>query len=116
MSYLISKSNPREEYRVYLDGENIEGTQISKGHKLGLETGLLLEILEYRIEKSTNKIHFLNYDKVEESIDTLNSKLWTIGKKESLQKNLLDSWISLNRKMRMQFGDFRKVVVTKVYI
>lgn len=116
MDYLVSKTGPREEYRVYLEGKQPEGVEIYKGHKLGVESRLLFEILDFRFEKSSNKIHFLNYDKVEDIISTQDYKLWTIGRKESLEKNLLDSWMSLNKKLRLKFGDFRKVIITKVNI
>lgn len=116
MNYVVSKKNSREEYRVYVECESPEGNLIYKGHKLGLESNLLLEILDFRIEKSSNKIHFLNYDKVEDEISTHNSKIWTIGRPESLDRNLLDSWMTLNKRLRVQCGDFRKVVVTKVNI
>ena len=116
MNYLVCKKGGREEYRIYIDGQEVEGTEIYKGHKLGVESNPLLEILDFRIEKSSSKIHFLNYDKVEESVSVQNTNLWTIGRRESLEKNLLDSWMSLNKKMRTQFGDFRKVIITKVNI
>lgn len=116
MNYIVSKTNTREEYRVYIDCENTEGSLIYKGHKLGLESNLLLEILDFRLEKSSNRIHFLNYEKVEDEITTQNSKIWIIGRRESLDRNLLDSWMSLNKKLRLQYGDFRKVIITKVNI
>jgi hypothetical protein len=115
--YLVSKSGPKCEYRIYIDNnEPVDGHEIYKGHKLGVEDSLLYEILDFRIEKSTNKILFLKYDKIINEIDHKDSTLWEDGKMESISKNLLDSWISLCRSMREKFGDFRKIIITKVYI
>jgi hypothetical protein len=114
--YLVSKSDNRTQYRIYLENSEIEGRIVYKGHKLGVDSNLLSEILDYRFEKSSNKIHFLKYDKVDGEPDYRNSDIWIIGRNESIQKNLLDSWISLNQSMREKFGDYRKIIITKVNI
>jgi hypothetical protein len=117
MCYVKCKSFGRYEYRVYIDnGQDIDGNVIFKGHKLEPEFNLLSEILEYRIERSTNSIYFLKYDKLIGEPDFMKSEMWNVGREESVKKNLLDSWISLNKKMRSEFGDYRKIIITKVNI
>lgn len=117
MGYVKSKSLGRSEYRVYVDdGQDVDGIVIFKGHKLEPEYNLLSEILDYRIEKSNNRVYFLKYDKMTDDPDFMKSDMWSIGREESVRKNLLDSWISLNQKMRSEFGDYRKIIITKVNI
>ena len=116
MNYLISKSLGKSEYRIYKEGDEVEGYPIYNGHKLAVDSNLLAEILDYRIEKLTGKIHFLKYDKVTSTPNHLDQSMWNIGKKESIEKNLFDSWISLNQKMRIEFGEYRKIIVTRVNI
>ena len=116
MNYIVSKSSGKAEYRIYKEGEEIEGYPIYSGHKLAVDSNLLAEILDYRIEKSTGKINFLRYDKVISEHNHLDLTLWDVGKKESIEKNLFDSWISLNQKMKFDLGEYRKIVVTRVNI
>ena len=116
MNYIISKSGGRSEYRIYKDGDDFEGYPIYNGHKLGVENNLLAEVLDYRIDRGTGKIHFLKYDKVVTEPNHLDLKMWEIGRGESMQKNLLDSWISLNQVMREKLGEYRKIIITKVNI
>jgi hypothetical protein len=117
MGYVKCKSFGRSEYRVYIDdGQDVDGDVIFKGHKLEPEFNLLSEILEYRIERSTNKVYFLKYDKMIGDPDFMKIEMWNVGREESVKKNLLDSWISLNQKMRSEFGDYRKIIITKVNI
>lgn len=115
--YLVSKHGPRYEYRIYIDNdEPTEGNIIYRGHKLGIDDKILQEILDYRIEKSTNKVLYLKYDKIIGEINHKNQDIWENGKIESLYKNLLDSWMSLSKTMRSKFGDYRKIIITKVNI
>lgn len=117
MNYFITKSSNRIEYRIYIENDSdIEGTVIYKGHKLGVDDNQLLEILDVRIERSTNKIHFLKYDKVVDLPDRLDLNMWIIGRTESLNQNLQDCWITVNRIMKEKFGDFRKIIITRVNI
>ena len=117
MNYIKTKGDNISEYRVYVDGTETEGYIVYRGHKFGVETNLLSEILDYRYEKSTGRMFFLKYDKVDNQPNILNLENWEIGKMESSNKNLLDSWISLLKKMRIKLEvDFRKIVITKVNI
>jgi hypothetical protein len=117
MPYLKSKSISRFEYRVYIDdGQDFDGIEIFRGHKLEPEYNLLSEILDYRIDRGKNKIYFLKYDKVVTEPDFMIGEMWDMGKEDTYKKNLLDSWSSLNQKMRGEFGDYRKIIITKVNI
>lgn len=114
MDYIVSKDGPRLQYRIYIDGKETDGKLVYKGHKLGVDENTLSEILDYRIERSTNKIHFLKYDKIEDSPDYLDLNQWKIGRIDSMNIGLLESWMSLNNKMQEKFGKFRKIIITKV--
>ena len=114
--YWITKSQLKVEYRVYIDESLIDGNIIYNGHKLAVETNLLLEIIDYRIEKSTNKIYFLNYTNVDFPPNHIELSLWDVGKQESIDRNLFESWMSLISKIKNNIGNFRKIIVTKVNI
>lgn len=116
MNFVISKINPRFQYRVYPDSTEVEGQIIFEGHKMSPNDNLLSEVLDWRTERSTGKILFLKYDKVIDGPNHLDLSQWEIGKMESISKNLLDSWISLLSKLRHKVGDFRKIRITKIYI
>ena len=117
MHYLKTKSLGRFEYRVYIDrGQDFDGVEIFRGHKLEPEWDLLSEILDYRIDRGKNKIYFLKYDKVVDEPDFMIGEMWEVGREELYKKNLLDSWASLNQKMRSEFGNYRKIIITKVNI
>ena len=115
--YLISKKCPQFEYRIYIDNnDKIDGQIIYKGHKLGVESNVLNEILEYKIEKSSNTIFFLKYDKIIDTVDHKNKDIWESGTSESMSKLLLNSWTTLSKSMVNKFGEFRKIIITKVNI
>jgi hypothetical protein len=117
MNYFVTKSSNRIEYRIYTSDEvEVEGTTIYKGHKLGVDDNLLLEILDVKIEKSTGKIHFLKYDKVVTEPDRLDLNMWIVGRTESLNRNLQDCWSTLDRTIRQKFGEFKKIIITRVNI
>jgi hypothetical protein len=118
MSYLVSKSDNRNEYRVYIksDGLKFDGKIIYSGHKLGVEPNILKDIIDYRIEKMTNNLYFLKYDQVDGVVDYKNTKIWTTGRIESINDDIIESWDSLNREMKNKFGDYSKIIITKVNI
>ena len=117
MNYIVTKREPKWEWRIYKDSEEkIEGQIIYKGHKLAIEHPLLSKILDYRIEKKTGNIFTLKYDKVKELHDHTDLTIWEIGKDQSFQKNLMKSWESLQLIMKQKMGNFRKIIITKVNI
>ena len=117
MNYIVSKSDARFEYRVYIDNDdNKEGRVIYKGHKLGIDENILLEVIDYRIEKSTGNLFFLKYDQINENIDFKNKNIWNTGRVDSINLNLLESWDSLIRKLKIDNGDYRKIIITKINI
>lgn len=114
MNYLVSKRDLKYEYRIYIDsGEEIDGTLIFKGHKLQPDPSLLSRILEWKVEKSTGKFYFLKYNNVYSDINHLDSKLWNVSGVDSFDKMIQESWDSLLKKMTVDFGSFRKILVTE---
>jgi hypothetical protein len=116
MNYLVFKSDFRREFRLYIDGNEVEGQIIYKGHKLGVEVNLLSQLIDFRIERSTNKISFLQYDKITEGVTLLDKNIWKISIQDSFDKNILESWDSLLRASEKKFGKFRKILITAVNI
>lgn len=107
MGYIVTKFTPRYECRIYVEGSDFEGDLIYRGHKLGLEKEILSEILDYRIERSNKNIYLLDYNKSEQ---------WLSGRAEDLDSLLQKSWQSLQDKMTHEFGNFRKIIITKINI
>ena len=116
MNYIITKQTPRNEWRIYIDGEIENEVIIYKGHKLGVEFKHLFECLEYRQEKSSGKYYFLNYEKLETTPDTKNTEMWFDGNVATLERIVDQSWSTLQIKLKKEFGDFRKIILTKVNI
>jgi hypothetical protein len=117
MNYLVTKSTTRNQYRIYIDDQtDKEGSIIYKGHKLGVEEDILGEILDIRVERSGGNFIVLNYNKVETEPDHTDMKMWIIGRSESLKNKLFESYESLQNKMKSKFGEFRKIIITKVNI
>jgi len=117
MEYYVTKQDHRNEWRVYLD-DNIttDDTILYKGHKLGLETKDMVSFLEYRQEKSTGKLFFLNYKKVKEMPDTKDSSMWFEGNGSTIDRIVQESWLSLEKKIAEEGNKFRKVTVTRAPI
>lgn len=116
MNYIVFKTTGRKEYRIYLESAESEGDIIYKGHKLGVELNLLSKLIDYRIEKSSNRILVLKYDKVVDTVSVLDTNIWKIGTSESLDKLISESWESLQKVMENKFGKFRKILITAVNI
>jgi hypothetical protein len=112
--YVISKIEPRCEYRIYTENsKNIEGKIIFQGHKLSIETSFLDKIIDFRVERSSGKIYTPDYLK-ENSGPSLVG--WFEGRTDVVSKNLQKSWETLKQKIEMELGSFRKITVTIVYI
>ena len=116
MNYTITKQTPRNEWRIYLDDESYDGKIIYKGHKLGINTETLMEFLEYRKERSSGKILFLDYEKVQNTPDHKDSEQWIVGTTNNIEPILEKSWESLLNMLKEKKGNFRKISITKVNI
>jgi hypothetical protein len=116
MSYLVFKNDSRREFRLYVDGSEYEGQIIYKGHKLSLEANLLSQLIDYRIERSTNKVFYLQYDKITEGVSHLDKNIWKTSTSESFEKSIMDSWESMQRALEIKVGKFRKILITAVNI
>jgi tRNA U34 5-carboxymethylaminomethyl modifying enzyme MnmG/GidA len=116
MDYIVTKQTPRNEWRIYLDENTTDDTIIYKGHKLGIEKNHLLEFLEYRQEKSTGRIFFLNYENANGTPNAKDHSMWIPGNSNTLEKTLEQSWDSLQKKLKEQKKDFRKITITRVNV
>ena len=100
----VLKKTNRGEYRIYLEGEEVEGQIIFKGHKLAVGNLLLNEIIDYKIDRFTNTIFFINYE---------NGEKWETTKENNKDINILFSWDSLLNNLKKERGNFRKIIITK---
>lgn len=116
MDYLVLKQEARKQIRIYPDGSKFDGQILYKGHKLGVEIDLLTKIIDYRIERSTNKISFLIYEKVSDVVSHVDTTIWKFSSPDSFEKNIIESWESVQRQMENKFGKFRKILITIVNI
>lgn len=111
--YLVLKSLNNIEYRVYPYGsDDISGTIVYKGHKLGVDSSLLEQIIDFRIER-IGKIYFPKYDRVESELTMMDANLWDVGRVDSFDVDLFESWESFLLKMKFKFGNITKIVITK---
>jgi DNA polymerase III psi subunit len=116
MNYIVTKQTPRNEWRIYLDEEITDQDVIYKGHKLAIETKHLVEFLEFRMEKSSGKVFFLNYEKLKEQPDTKDMNMWITGTESTLERIVEQSWSSLQKKLKEKKTNFRKITVTRVNV
>lgn len=116
MSYLVSKIDSKHQFRVYLDGVDTEGDILYKGHKMGITDDILSQIIDYRIERISDKVFFLKYNLVDIDIDRTNINQWSSGRVDTMRDDLYESWLSLNIKLKSLYGNYRKVIVTKCNI
>ena len=106
LNFITTKKDQRFEYRLYIEnvGE-IEGLVLYKGHKLGVQDHILANILDYKMERMSNKIYIMDY----------NSDGRWFASNVSDPKNALDSsYNSLQDLAEKQFGKFRKIIITRV--
>ena len=116
MDYIVTKQTPRNEWRIYLDEDIKDEAIVYKGHKLGIEKTHLLEFLEFRQEKSTGRIFFLNYEQSNGKPDAKNLTMWISGNSNTIEKILEQSWNSLQSKLKEKKKDFGKITITKVNV
>lgn len=116
---MILNRNSLYEYRLYTEYVE-EGVLIYSGHKLGVDIGLLDEIINYKYEKYSNKNYYLKYDVW---IDKYNSEnpnqlmidVWSCGE-DSVQNDLFKSWILVLECLKKINGDFKKIWIIKLNI
>jgi hypothetical protein len=117
MDYYVTKQDSRNEWRIYLNDEVSTKDQILyRGHKLGLEPKDMINFLEYRKEKSTGKFFLLNYEILKDTPDTTDSSMWFVGVENTIDRMVIDSWKSLEKKIANDGKKFRKITITKAYI
>jgi hypothetical protein len=106
LNFITIKKDSRFEYRLYTeDSELIEGKVLYKGHKLGVSENLLSQILEYKLEKTTNKLYVFDYN----SQDT-----WFVTTRLQPILAINKSYESLQTKAEKVLGKHRKIVITMV--
>jgi hypothetical protein len=116
MNYFVTKQTLKNEWRIYLDQDVEDELIVYKGHKLAIEPKHLLEFLDYRQEKSTGKLYFLDYQNMKESPDTKDTNMWISGSTTTIDKIVDQSWNSLQNRLKQNTKNFRKIVVTRVNI
>jgi len=116
MDYIVTKKTLKNEWRIYFDEYNGNESIVYRGHKLGIESKHLIEFLDFRMEKSSGKLFFLNYEKSKENVDAKDLDTWIQGFNANIEEILDQSWYTLQNKIKEKKKDFRKIVVTKVNI
>lgn len=100
------KKDTRYTYYLYTENhQDIQGQVIYKGHKLGLEPKFLNLILEFKLEKTRDKIYIKDY---------ANDDRWFVTSSRALVSGMEQSYNSLQAKAENEFGKFRKVIITRV--
>jgi hypothetical protein len=116
MNYIVLKNIGHQQLRIYPDPSVYEGKLILKTHKLAIEPKHLIELLEYRMDLLTRKKFFLIYDKVKDKISPIDKSIWIESKGESFEKEIMESWYSVQRALESKCGKFRKILITLVNI
>jgi|688.fasta_scaffold564749_2 hypothetical protein len=118
--YVTTKSTTRNEWRVYVDNPEIkpEGEILYKGHRMGITTELLVEILESKVDVSKSTIYILRYEKMEAGVtaDVRNLQIWKPVRQEHVNTELMDTWLNISDGMRKQFGNHNKIIVSRINI
>jgi hypothetical protein len=113
MNYLVLRKWRNYEWRLYPDDSKFEGQVIYRGHKMGVDNNLLLEIIEIKI-MNNNLFEVLKYD--EGDLNNLRKRVFMKADKNNLLKVLLDSWDSALNKFETEVGKSKKIVIKKLFI
>jgi|688.fasta_scaffold621683_1 hypothetical protein len=106
LNYITTKRDARFEWRFYIEpNDNVEGRIIYKGHKLGVGNDVLSNMIEYKQERTTNRIYLMDYE---------NQGRWFVTNDGGLIETLSESYDTLQRIAQEKFGKFRKVVISVV--
>jgi len=106
LNFITIKKDSKFEYRLYTENaEKIEGRILYKGHKLGVNENLLGQILEYKLERTTNKLYLFDYN----SEDT-----WFVTTRLQPLPAINKSYESLQSKAEKVLGKHKKIVITMI--
>jgi hypothetical protein len=112
MNYLVLRKWRNYEWRLYPDDSKFEGQVIYRGHKMGVDNNLLLEILDIKMVNN-NLFEILKYD--EGDLNNLRKKVFIKTDKNDLVKTLLESWNSALNKFENQNSNSKRIIVTKFF-
>jgi len=105
LNFITTKSDKRHEWRIYTDIDTeIDGAIIYKGHKLGVTEDILLNILELKLERNSDRIHIRDYE---------NNNNWFVGNRTNPYDALNKSYYSLQKRIEDEIGKFKKVTITR---
>ena len=116
MNYVVFKTAGIKEYRIYVESAEHDGIIIYKGHKLGVELNLLSQLIDFRVEKTSNRISVLNYEKITDKVNTFDKNQWLVGNSDNFANLLIQSWESIQKTLENKCGKFRKILITEVNI
>jgi hypothetical protein len=106
LNYITTKKDTRFEWRFYIEpSEGVEGRVVYKGHRLGIDHNLLSKMIEFKQERTTNRLYLKDYE---------NQDRWFLTNESGLVETLNESYDTLQRISQEKFGKFRKVIVTVV--
>lgn len=113
MSYLTLKKWRNYEWRLYPDNSKIEGQILYRGHKMGVDSNTLLEILDVKTTNN-NEFEILKYN--EGDLNDNRKKVWIKTNKSGLLKTLIDCWDSALNKLESVNAISKKIVITKLFV
>ena len=92
----------------------IDGEIIYSGRIESFETDKLAKLLDYRIDRGSNKVIFAKYDKLfdGEQLNWLDQKFWDVRRTEAMEEGLKKSWQSVLK----HFPKVKKIKFVKLYI
>lgn len=106
LNFITIKKDSKFEYRLYTENaEKIEGRILYKGHRLGVSENLLGQILEYKLERTTNKLYLFDYT----TDDT-----WFVATRIQPLSAINKSYESLQSKAEKHLGKYKKIIITMV--
>ena len=101
LNYITIKKDPRYEYRFYTEHiQEPEGKVIYKGHKLGIDEKLLASLLEYKMERTRDRIYLMDYD---------SSDRWFTSSSSNIGNTLNQSYESLQSKAENNLVNLEKL-------
>lgn len=113
MNYLVLRKWRNYEWRLYSDNSKFEGQIIYKGHKMGLDNNLLLEVIETKI-MNNNSFELLKYD--EGDLKVSSKRTWIKTDRDKLLKTLMESWKSALNKLEIEDVKCKKIIITKLFL
>jgi hypothetical protein len=106
LNYITTKKDQRCEYRLYTDiNQEVEGVIIYRGHKLGVNENVLSNILDYKLERTSNRIYIFDYNSEDK---------WFMSSTSDTLRAINQSYDSLQQRAEKLLGKFRKIIITRV--